>query len=394
MSGSGLRVHAAHDRRFMSLALALGRRGLGNTWPNPAVGAVVVRFGGDPVIVGRGWTQPSGQPHAESEALRRAGEAARGATLYVTLEPCSHYGKTPPCAEAVIAAGIARVVTAIEDPNAVAAGGHALLRAHGIAVDVGIGADEARRDLAGHLRRVRDRRPHVFLKLAVSADGKAGLAARRPAAITGEAARTRVHLMRAMNDAVLTGIGTVLADDPLLTCRLPGMAGRSPVRVVLDTRLRLPAASALARSARQTPLWVMAGADAPAQAEAALTALGVEVFRFPPLGTAGVSPASQAHAGETPAVAGMLDLHAVLRVLADRGITRLMVEAGPIVGAAFLAADLVDEAALLRGPDAIGADGIDALEGMPLAVLTASPRLRPGGVERAGADTIATFERA
>jgi diaminohydroxyphosphoribosylaminopyrimidine deaminase / 5-amino-6-(5-phosphoribosylamino)uracil reductase len=376
-------IDTAHDHRFMSLALALGRRGLGNTWPNPAVGAVVVRFGGDAVIVGRGWTQPGGRPHAETEALGRAGEAARGATLYVTLEPCSHYGRTPPCTEAIIAAGIARVVTAIEDPNAVAAGGHAVLRGHGIAVEVGIGAEEARRDLAGHLRRVRDHRPHVLLKLAVSSDGKAGLAGRRPAAITGEAARIRVHLMRAMNDAILTGIGTVLADDPLLTCRLPGMAGRSPVRVVLDTHLRLPIASALVQTARKTPLWVMAGADARPEAEVALAAYGAEVVRVPTAASTG---------GE--AMAGGLDLYAVMRLLADRGVTRLMVEAGPIVAAAFFAADLVDEAALLRGPDTIGADGIDALEAMPLTVLTASPRLQLRGVEPAGADTIATFERA
>jgi diaminohydroxyphosphoribosylaminopyrimidine deaminase/5-amino-6-(5-phosphoribosylamino)uracil reductase len=376
---------AARDRRFMSLALALGRRGLGNVWPNPAVGAVAVRFDGAPVIVGRGWTQPGGRPHAETEALRRAGAAARGATLYVTLEPCSHHGKTPPCAEAIIAAGIVRVVSAVEDPNAVAAGGHAMLRAHGIAVDVGIGADEARRDLAGHLRRVRDHRPHVFLKVAASADGKAGLAGRRPATITGEAARARVHLMRSMHDAILTGIGTVLADDPQLTCRLPGMAARSPVRVVLDTNLRLPVTSALVRSARQTPVWVMTGPDAPAKAAAALAAHGLEVLRIP----ASLPPLYAGGAG-----AGRLDLSAVLRLLAGRGITRLMVEAGPIVAAAFLAADLVDEAALLRGTDAIGADGIDALEGMPLTVLTASPRLRALGAETAGADTIATFERA
>jgi diaminohydroxyphosphoribosylaminopyrimidine deaminase / 5-amino-6-(5-phosphoribosylamino)uracil reductase len=376
---------ADHDHRFMSLALALGRRGLGNTWPNPAVGAVVVRFDGEPVIAGRGWTQPGGRPHAETEALRRAGEAARGAALYVTLEPCSHYGKTPPCAEAIIAAGVARVVTAIEDSNATAAGGHALLRAAGIAVDVGVGADEARRDHAGHLRRVRDHRPHVFLKLAVSADGKAGLSGRRPAAITGEAARARVHLMRAMHDAVLTGIGTVLADDPQLTCRLPGMAARSPARIVLDTHLRLPAASALVRSARKTPVWVMTGADAPEEAEAALAAHGVEVLRIP-------SALSPAAAGK--GVGDGLDLQAVLHLLADRGITRLMVEAGPIIAAAFLAADLVDAAALLRGPAAIGADGIDALEGMPLTVLTASPRLRTRGVETAGADIIETFEGA
>jgi diaminohydroxyphosphoribosylaminopyrimidine deaminase/5-amino-6-(5-phosphoribosylamino)uracil reductase len=374
-----INTHAAPDDRFMRLALALGRRGLGNTWPNPAVGAVVVRSGTEPVIVGRGWTQPGGRPHAETEALRRAGEAARGATLYVTLEPCSHYGRTPPCVEAIIAAGIARVASAVEDPNAAAAGGHAVLRAHGIAVDVGVGAEEALRDHAGHFRRVRDHRPHVFLKLAVSADGKAGFAGRRPAAITGEAARTRVHLMRAMHDGVLTGIGTVLADDPQLTCRLPGMAARSPVRVVLDTDLRLPLTSALVQSARETPVWVMTGAAAPSDAEAALNALGAEVLRVPETGK--TAP-------------GGLDLHAVLRLLAGRGITRLMAEAGPVTAAAFLAADLVDEAALLRGPRAIGPGGIDALEGMPLTVLTASPHLRARGIEAVGADTVEMFERA
>src|SRR6266567_3406156 len=214
-------MSSAEDARFMALALALGRRGLGRTWPNPAVGAVVTKDG---VIVGRGWTQPGGRPHAETEALGRAGAAARGATLYVTLEPCSHHGKTPPCADAIIAAGIARVVSALVDPNPEVAGaGHWRLAEAGVV--------EARRAHAGHIRRVKDGRPHVILKLAVSADGKAALADRRPAAITGEAGRARVHLMRARSDAVLTGIGTAVADDPLLSSRLPGM--RSPVRVVL-----------------------------------------------------------------------------------------------------------------------------------------------------------------
>jgi diaminohydroxyphosphoribosylaminopyrimidine deaminase / 5-amino-6-(5-phosphoribosylamino)uracil reductase len=366
---------ACLDQRFMSLALALGRRGLGNTWPNPAVGAVVVRHdGAEPVIVGRGWTQPGGRPHAETEALRRAGPAARGATLYATLEPCSHHGKTPPCTDAIIAAGIARVVSAIEDPNALAGRGHALLRASGIAVDVGVGAAEARRAHAGHIRSVCDHRPHISLKLAVSADEKAGLAGRRPAPISGEAARARVHLMRAMNDAILIGIGTALADDPQLTCRLPGMASRSPVRVVLDTGLRLPATGALVRSARETPVWVIAGEGAPEAAEAALVARGVEVFRG-------------------PAADSRLDITAVLRVLDDRRITRLMVEGGPTVAAAFVAANLVDEAVLLRGPNPIGPDGIDALEAMPLTALTDAPRLRSRGIETVGEDTIETFER-
>ena len=261
----------------MQLALALGRRGLGRTWPNPAVGAVVVKDG---VIVGRGWTQPGGRPHAEPEALRRAGEAARGATLYVTLEPCSHFGKSPPCVDAVIASGIARVVSAIEDPNPEVAGqGHAKLRAAGIAVDVGLGAAEAARDHAGHFRRIRDKRPHVILKLAVSADDKIGAAGHKPVAITGEAAKTRVHLLRAQCDAILVGIGTVLADDPLLTCRLPGMEARSPVRVVLDRALRLPGTSKLVQSARQTPLWVMTSDFAEAPAAMKLGAAGAQVMR-------------------------------------------------------------------------------------------------------------------
>jgi diaminohydroxyphosphoribosylaminopyrimidine deaminase/5-amino-6-(5-phosphoribosylamino)uracil reductase len=390
------------DQRFMSLALALGRRGLGNTWPNPAVGAVVVRDdGGEPVIVGRGWTQPGGRPHAETEALRRAGAAARGATLYATLEPCSHQGKTPPCTDAIIAAGIVRVVSAIEDPNTLAGRGHALLRASGIAIDVGVGAAEARRAHAGHIRSVCDHRPHVFLKLAVSADGKVAFAGRKPAAITGEAARARVHLMRAMNDAILIGIGTALADDPQLTCRLPGMAARSPVRVVLDPGLRLPVAGALVRGARETPLWVIAGENASAEAEAVLRARGVEAFRLPvsfspPLSKSAAADFDRGGAGTNaaPRTYRGFDLLAVLRLLCERGVTRLMVEGGPTVAAAFLADDLVDEAALLRGPTAIGPGGIDALEGMPLTALTASPKLRSLGIETVGEDTIETFERA
>jgi diaminohydroxyphosphoribosylaminopyrimidine deaminase/5-amino-6-(5-phosphoribosylamino)uracil reductase len=367
----------SEDARFMGLALALGSRGLGRTWPNPAVGAVVVRDdGAGPVIIGRGWTQPGGRPHAETEALRRAGAAARGGTLYVTLEPCSHYGKTAPCVDAIIAAGIARVVSALEDPNPQVAGtGHRRLAENGIAVEVGLSAEVAQRVHTGHIRRVRDGRPHVTLKLAVSGDGKAGLAGRRPAAITGEPARDYVHRLRAMNDAVLTGIGTALADDPLLTCRLSGMANRSPVRVILDSRLRLPADSRLVATADKTPLWVMTSDDASWQRGEALLTKGAEVFR-------------------APEKDGRLDLSDVLKRLGKSGITRLMVEAGPIVAAAFLQADLVDEALLFRSPNSIGADGINALEGLPLEALTRSSRLTSAGQEEVGADTIEHFLRS
>jgi diaminohydroxyphosphoribosylaminopyrimidine deaminase / 5-amino-6-(5-phosphoribosylamino)uracil reductase len=366
----------AQDERFIALAATLGRRGLGRTWPNPAVGAVVVRCdGADPIVVGRGWTQAGGRPHAETEALGRAGRAARGATLYVSLEPCSHHGKTPPCADAIIAAGVARVVSALEDPNPKVAGlGHARLRAAGIALAVGVGAAEARRVHAGHIRRMRDGRPHITLKLAVSADEKAGLAGRRPAAITGEAARDRVHLLRAENDAVLIGIGTALADDPLLTCRLPGMTARSPVRIVLDSRLRLPPEGRLARSAREIPVWVIAAAAAPVAAERRLADQGVKILRME--GGAAV------------------DLDAAVKLLAARGITRLLAEAGPILAAALVEADLVDEAVLFRSQAALGADGIDALEGQSLGALVRSPRLRATRVEPAGPDSVEFFERA
>src|SRR3954467_2433157 len=293
----------AADVRFMQLALSLGRRGLGRTWPNPAVGAVIVKDG---VIVGRGWTQPGGRPHAEVEALRQAGEAARGATLYATLEPCSHFGKSPPCADAVIAAGIARVVSAIEDPNPEIAGrGHARLRAAGIAVEVGLLAQEAARDHAGHFRRIRDGRPHVILKLAVSSDDRIAAAGYRPIAITGDAAKARMHLLRAQCDAILVGIGTVLSDDPLLTCRLPGMAAQSPVRVVLDRNLRISGSSRLVQTARETPLWIVTSSTAEAAAAMKLGAAGAQVIRV-----------SIAHG-----LPG-LDLNAVLRALAERGITR------------------------------------------------------------------------
>jgi diaminohydroxyphosphoribosylaminopyrimidine deaminase/5-amino-6-(5-phosphoribosylamino)uracil reductase len=365
----------AADQRFMALALALGRRGQGRTWPNPAVGAVIVKDG---VIVGRGWTQPGGRPHAEVESLERAGEAARGATLYVTLEPCSHHGKSPPCADAVISAGIARVVSAIEDPNPEVAGqGHARLRAAGIVVEVGLSAAEAARDHAGHFRRVGDKRPHVILKLAVSSDDKIAAAGRKPVAISGDAARMRVHLLRGQCDAILVGIGTVLADDPLLTTRLPGMEPQSPVRVVLDRSLRIPGSSRLVHSARETPLWVMTSNLAEAPAAMKLGAAGAQVIRV----------------ATTSAPPG-LDLQAVLHALAEKGITRLLVEGGSRVASSFVAAGLVDEMWLLRGPNSIGADGVPALDALPLGAVTQSPKLRVRASESLQNDTLTIYERA
>jgi diaminohydroxyphosphoribosylaminopyrimidine deaminase/5-amino-6-(5-phosphoribosylamino)uracil reductase len=366
----------ATDLRFMQLALTLGQRGQGRTWPNPAVGAVIVKDG---VILGRGWTQPGGRPHAEPVALAQAGEAARGATLYVTLEPCSHFGKSPPCADAIVAAGIARVVAAIEDPNPDVAGqGHARLRAAGIRVDVGLCAEQAARDHAGHFRRIRDKRPHVVLKLAVSPDDKIAAAGHKPVAVTGEMVRSRVHLLRAQCDAVLVGMGTVIADDPELTCRLPGMMKRSPVRVVLDRALRISGNSRLVHSARTTPLWVMTSSLSEAPAAMALGAAGTQVLRVP----------------TTIAPPPGLDLLAVLHSLSEKGITKLLVEGGSKVASSFVAAGLVDEVWLFRGPKEIGEGGIAALDALPLSAITGSPDFVQRASETIESDTLTIYERA
>jgi diaminohydroxyphosphoribosylaminopyrimidine deaminase/5-amino-6-(5-phosphoribosylamino)uracil reductase len=365
----------ADDERFMALALTLGRRGLGATWPNPAVGAVIVKDG---VILARGWTQSGGRPHAEVEALRRAKKDAQntlvGATMYVTLEPCSHQGKSPPCADAIIKAGIARVVSALEDPNPEVAGkGHEKLRAKGIAVETGLLAEEALRAHAGHIARVTQSRPHVLLKMAISADGKVGLAGRKPAAISGEAARQRVFQLRAQSDAILVGIGTVLADNPQLTCRLPGLFERSSVRVILDAKLRTPLATSVIATVRETPTWVFAARNASPVAEEILQQKGCKVFRVDDDN-------------------GRLDLTGVLKTLAEEGITRLMVEGGPTVAASFVAADLIDEAALIYSEKLIGEDGIAPLEGMTLDALNG--HLHVTGSERLGPDTLEHYERA
>jgi diaminohydroxyphosphoribosylaminopyrimidine deaminase/5-amino-6-(5-phosphoribosylamino)uracil reductase len=270
------------------------------------------------------------------------------------------------------------VVSAIEDPNPEVAGrGHARLRAAGIAVDIGLGAAEAARDHAGHFRRIRDKRPHVMLKLAISTDDKIAAAHHKPLAISGEAAKARMHLLRAQSDAILVGIGTVKADDPLLTCRLPGMEARSPVRVVLDRALRISGTSRLVQSARATPLWLMTSSLAEAAAAMKLGAAGAQVIRV-------------ASAAPPPG----LDLWAMLRALAEKGITRLLVEGGARVASSFVAAGLVDEFWLLRGPDAVGADGVAALDGMPLTSITQSPGFRVRASESLDNDTLTIYERA
>jgi diaminohydroxyphosphoribosylaminopyrimidine deaminase/5-amino-6-(5-phosphoribosylamino)uracil reductase len=361
------------DLAHMRAALALARRGLGNTWPNPAVGCVIVNKGR---IVGRGWTQPGGRPHAETEALARAGAAARGAAAYVTLEPCSHHGKTPPCADALIAAGVVRVVAAIEDPDPrVSGGGLVKLRTAGIAVEAGLCAAEAEELNAGFFCRVRQGRPLVTLKLATSLDARIATAAGESRWITGPAARARAHALRATHDAVLVGTGTALADDPQLTCRLPGLEHRSPVRIVLDRRLRLPPTLHLFAEARAAPSWVATLPSADPARRAALADQGVRIIDAP------------------PDAAGAIDLAVLLQRLGDAGLTRLLVEGGGTLAAALLRAGLVDRLVWMRAPIVIGGDGVPAIAGLDRGALADAPRLAPASREIAGGDAIETYRR-
>jgi diaminohydroxyphosphoribosylaminopyrimidine deaminase/5-amino-6-(5-phosphoribosylamino)uracil reductase len=345
MPSADLSGRAGQDERFMRLAIALGRRNLGLTWPNPSVGAVIVDESGDaPVILAQGATQPGGRPHAERVALAAAGERARGATLYVSLEPCSHHGKTSPCADAVVEAGVARVVSALQDPDSRVAGyGHARLRDAGIEVSVGCLAREAFRAHRGHIARVTQGRPAVTVKLARTTEGFAGSRQGPRLMITGETANARVHLMRAHADAVMVGIGTILADDPLLNVRLPGLESRSPVRIVLDSGLRIPPTSRVVTTARDIPTWIVATANAPIEAEAALRAQGVEVLRVP----------SDRN--------GHVLLPEALQGLGARGLTRVFCEGGPALADALAQANLVDELVLVTGGSARGRGDVPAL---------------------------------
>ena len=325
----------------MAVALRLAGRGLGQVWPNPAVGCVIVNGGR---IVGRGWTQRGGRPHAEFEALRRAGGAALGATAYLSLEPCAHYGQTPPCTMALLHAGIRRAVIAVTDPDPRVDGrGIDQLRQAGVEVVLGVAKDEAERLNAGFFLRVRAGRPLVTLKLATSLDARIATRTGASRWITGEEARQRAHRLRASHDAIMVGSGTALADDPELTCRLPGLEDRSPVRIVLDGRLRLPPSSRLAQTAREVPTWVIARADVDAKRRAALERSGVEVLT--------VAPGPGEH----------LDPGAALGALAGRGLTRVLVEGGSELAGALLRARLVDRLVWFQAPLVIGGDGLPAL---------------------------------
>lgn len=376
-SGVKVAVDPDLDRRFMAAALRLGRRNLGRTYPNPAVGALVVRFdGGEPRVVGRGWTGVGGRPHAEAFALAMAGGEARGATVYVTLEPCAHQGRGEPCSHMLVEAGVKRVVSATADPDPRTAGqGHAILTGGGVEVQTGVLEREAKVAHAGHLSRIACRRPAVTLKLGISADGMIGKAAGDRMMITGKAAFDRVQALRAESDAVMIGVGTALVDDPRLTVRHPGLEDRSPIRVILDTNARLPIASKLVQSAGEKPLWLIVSPGAPAEKRNALAAAGVEIIE---VGTG----------------SGGLAIADALTALSERGITRVLAEGGAKVAASLVSNDLAQEVILIRAPVIVGPDGIRALAGLALSAVDRSPRYRLAEDSMIGEDHFRRYLRA
>ncbi len=361
------------DLRWMDAALNLGSRSLGLAAPNPAVGAILVKDG---AVIGRGATAPGGRPHAERIAIAQAGEAARGATLYVTLEPCSHFGASPPCVDAIIAAGVGRVVSAMEDPNPLVAGqGHARLRGAGIAVSVGAGAAQARCDHLGHILRVTAGRPCVTLKLAETADGFASAGANDARLrITGPIADLRVQVMRSTQEAIMVGVETALVDDPALTVRLQGL-DRKPLRVVLDTHLRLPERSRVAATAGEIRTLVITGAAAPDEAARRLESLGVMIDRVP------------------LDAKGQVDLHQALGALAARGITRVFSEGGPRVAARLIALGLADEIAIITAEKPLGRAGVPALDSEARAALLDDSRYRSVETSAYWPDTMGVWQR-
>lgn len=359
----------------MLAALGLARRGLGNVWPNPSVGCILAH---GTRVVGRGWTQPGGRPHAETEALRRAGAQARGATAYVSLEPCSHHGRTPPCCDALVDAGIRRaVIAAIDTDPRVSGSGIERLKAAGVEVSVGTCELEALELNAGFFMRVKAGRPLLTLKTATSLDGRIGTAAGESKWITGDVALALNHRLRSEFDGIVIGVDTALADDPQMTCRLPGLASRSPVRIVMDSRLRLKTDSFLAQSARSIPTWIFAAAGVKHQTEAQVFMdLGVTVIEAPPDGD------------------GRPDLAWVAQELGRRGLTRVLVESGGKLTAAWLRSGLIDRLVWFRAPKILGGDGIPVTETIGVASLAQAPRFVRMAAGEAGVDLIEFYKRA
>jgi diaminohydroxyphosphoribosylaminopyrimidine deaminase/5-amino-6-(5-phosphoribosylamino)uracil reductase len=362
----------ATDTDYMMMALTLAERGLGQVAPNPSVGCVIVRDG---IIVGRGFTQPGGRPHAETVALAQAGEKARGATVYVSLEPCAHHGKTGPCAEALIAAGVARVVAAVSDPDPRVAGrGFAMLEKAGIEVVEGVCMARAVHLNQGFLLKVTEERPMVTLKIASSVDGRTASKSGHSQWITGAAARERGHLLRATHDAIMVGSATAIVDDPMLTCRLPGLEARSPIRIVADGRLRLPLTSKLVRDAGKVPVWLLTFPDSEPDRRKAFVDCGVELIDVPPA-----------------ASTGLMDMKVAMRLLAARGLTRVLVEGGARLASSLVQAHLVDRVEWFRSSTIMGGDGYPAIAALGVERVDQAPRLSLTHRLDLGSDTLSSY---
>jgi len=365
------------DFHPMQTALSLARRGLGNVWPNPAVGCILVREDLDHRVVGRGWTQAGGRPHAETEAIRRAGDLSGGATAYVTLEPCDHDGKTPPCSQALIDASIRRCVIALEDPDKrVSGAGIKRLRDAGIEVTLGVSQDQAQQLNAGFLTRVTQGRPLFTLKTATTLDGRVATSKGQSKWITGATARAFAHGLRANHDAIMVGLGTALADDPDLTCRLPGLEDHSPIRIVADSRLRLPLHTRLVETAKTIPTLVVTTPDADGDKKKALEESGVTVIEIP------------ADDNARP------DMELLAQELGNRGLTRVLVESGGDLAATLVKRDLVDRLAWFRSPKLIGDDGRGALAAFGIDAIADAPRFTRDSISDVGADVLETYRRA
>jgi diaminohydroxyphosphoribosylaminopyrimidine deaminase/5-amino-6-(5-phosphoribosylamino)uracil reductase len=360
------------DLPHMRAALALARRGLGTTWPNPSVGCVIVN---NDRVVGRGTTRPGGRPHAEPVALTMAGAAAKGATVYVTLEPCCHHGRSPPCTDALIAAGIARVVIAATDPDPRVNGqGMQQLRAAGITTESGLLEAEALDTLQGFHHRVTLGRPMVTLKLASTLDGRIATHAGESQWITGTPARRLVHAMRGRHDAVMVGVGTVLADNPDLTCRIAGFRPTPNVRVIADSHLRTSLTSRLLTTAKDVPTWFLLREGTNLAREDAFIDLGARLIKIPG------SPAG-------------VNLTAAMTALAAAGLTRVLVEGGAQLAAAMLRADLVDRIAWFHAPSVMGGDGWPSVQAFGVETLEQMPGFRRDCVTVIGDDMVSEFTR-
>jgi len=360
------------DLSHMRAALALARRGLGTTWPNPSVGCVIVSDGR---VVGRGRTAPGGRPHAEPLALAMAGEQAKGATAYVTLEPCCHWGQSPPCTDALIAAGVARVVVGATDPDARVNGqGLRKLKEAGIAVETGVMEAEALETLIGFNTRITLGRPMVTLKLASTLDGRIATHAGESQWITGTPARRLGHAMRGRHDAVMVGVGTVLSDNPDLTCRIPGFRATPNVRVIADSHLRTSLTSRLMSTAADVPTWFLLREGTNLAREAAFADIGAKLIKIP---------------GSSAGV----DLTAAMQALGAAGLTRILVEGGGQIAAALLRADLVDQIAWFHAPSIMGGDGWPAVQAFGTETLANMPRFRRDCITVIGDDMLSEFTR-